>query len=315
MMRAKKKASPSLATGGLPLKVTNVPYYTNFSLTCKGETPPLLPYLPTFWLLFHLSGNGTEWIDAGLPIPNYLEHLNRGYIAGWQVDGFFGTEKGQEFLNDAIGRFLIAFRGEGVEAERLEYKPHIKRDLGHYMPKIYKLRELSRSLPSLPSRRHAPARADSFADFAFWAIKLWTEDEIRATGGPVVYERLEAWALSQFIDKERSTIRAKCRSVWNWYSERNWKLREGGKGMTRTEAAAKATETLTMTKKRKVWSLISGLFADDFKTKTGRWNIAKIAREAGVDRKTAAKYVREWEDATGGVLGSRSLNRTVEADQ
>jgi hypothetical protein len=275
--------------------------YTGFS--AAGQHPAL-PLRPTFWLLFYLSGNGTEWIDAGLPIPNYLEHLNRGYIAGWQVDGFFGTKKGQEFLNDAIGRFLIAFREEGVEAERLEYKPHIKRDLGHYMPKIYRLRELSRSLPSLPNRRHAPQRADSFDDYRFWAIKLWVEDEIRATGGPVVYERLEAWALSQFIDKERSTIRAKCRSVWHYYEERNWEIKTPCRTLSEymEETMASRQEHMKAVAKKKaeknrrlVINLITGLYAADYKKKSGSWHIGRIAEATGISSKTVGKILKEYE--------------------
>jgi len=181
--------------------------------------------IKNFWLYFWINGIGDEWIEYGLPIPTIHKHINRGYYIGWAIDGFFKTKKGQEFLNDIIARFLISFNEKGIE--RLPFKPS-KKDLDNntarIYAKVYKLKEFSRQLDSLPTKKFTPTRADSFEDFTFWAIKLYAEDMIRATGF-IVYDSLESWALNQFLEhKERSTIRAKCRSVWKWYSDRDFEL-------------------------------------------------------------------------------------------
>jgi hypothetical protein len=274
--------------------------YTKKELESKAERPsqiPMLPLLPTFWILFRMNGKGVEWMDAELPVPNYLEHMSRGdYLIGWQIDGYFSTAGGIQFLNDAIARITLAMREQ--RPLRIERKPHIRRDLGHYMPKIYRLREITRSLPSLDPHGKAPSRADSFEDFTFWAIKFWVEDEIEKSGGPVVYERLEIWAFSQFVHKERSTIRAKCRSIWNWYNKRDWKLPKSRKGkgtMTRRERALKNSQAIANASKERVINAITGAYAERYKRKNGAWSIAKIARAANVARDTAKKYIQEYE--------------------
>jgi hypothetical protein len=166
--------------------------------------------LKAFWLYFHIVGNGTEWIDYKLPTPTIHKHINKGYFIGWAIDGFFSTKKGQEFLNDIIARFLISFKEQDIE--RLPYKPTKKdldSDTARIYAKVYKLKEFSKQLDSLPTKKYVPIRADMFDDFTFWAIKLYAEDMIRATGF-IVYSQLEDWAMSQFLGrKERSTIRAK----------------------------------------------------------------------------------------------------------
>jgi len=166
------------------------------------------------------------------------------------------------------------------------------------------VREFSKQLKSLPTRKHIPKRADNFEDFTFWAIKLYAEDMIRATGF-IVYDSLESWALSQFVDKERSTIRAKCRSIWNWYNERDFKLndkkhREQKKYLeetmaTRTEHIKKVSREKAERNRRKVINLITGLYADDYKKKNGAWHFGKISEATGISSKTVGKIIKELE--------------------
>jgi hypothetical protein len=124
--------------------------------------------------MFHFTGNGTEWIDEGLPTPTYLEHINKGYLIAWAIDGYFGTQKATEYLNDIIARVLITFKD--LKPKRQLYKPKFE-SASHYYPKIYKLQEL-KQLKSLRNKINAPTRANNFADHTFWAIKLYCEDLI-----------------------------------------------------------------------------------------------------------------------------------------
>lgn len=243
-----------------------------------------------------MLGDGVEWIDEGLPIPSYLEHINRGYLLGYELDGFFGTQKGSSYLNDIIARFLITFRD--LSPRRLPYKPKMYSAEAQYYPKIYKLQELQ-NLKSLKKHIKAPTRADSFEDYTFWAIKLYCEDLIRAQG-VVGYHQLEDWALSNFEKKERSTIRAKCRSIFHWYSVRNWALPCQRKTknneellMTRVERSKANAEAKAEHARKKVVNAVTGLMAETYRKKSGAWHIGMIAEDTNLTEKTVSKYLKE----------------------
>lgn len=260
--------------------------------------------LQSFWLYFWINGVGDEWIDFHLPAPTIHKHISKGkgYEIGWAIEGYFGTGKGQEFLNDIIARFLISFREQGIK--RLPYKPkQLDTKTAKIYAKIYKLREFSKQLDSLPTKKLTPYRADTFADFVFWAIKLYAEDLIRQSGF-VVYSALESWALSQFEHKERSTIKAKCRSVWSWYEERNWDIKKKYENFehymeetmaTRQEHIIRLNKKIGEQNKRAVVNIITGLFADDYKKKSGAWHYGKIANQLGLTSKTVSKIIKSIE--------------------
>jgi len=262
-----------------------------------------------YWLYFHLLGNGSEWLDYELPTPTILKHINKGYYIGWAIDGYFGTAKGQEFLNDIIARFLISFQEEKIT--RLNFQPSVKNlnsSTAHIHAKVYKLREFSKQLTSLTTKQHIPARADMFADYCFWAIKLYAEDLINASNF-IVYETLESWALGQFEHKERSTIRAKCRSVWNWYNSRNFELKQKQHSRTQKQFLEEtmATRKSHITKlniskgernKGAVINAITGLNADEYKKKNGAWHYKKISVALNLSAKTIGKIIKEYETNT-----------------
>lgn len=256
--------------------------------------------LKGFWLHFFINGEGSEFLDYDLPIPTYLEHLNRGYAVAWLIDGYFGTKKGEEFLNDVIARFLLSFAD--LSPQRLPYKPKYEKDnkTAHILNKAYSLKKFSKSLKSLPTKKKfAPNRADMFEDFVFWAIKLYAEDLIRDFG-LIPYEQLEDFALNTFLNKkDRSTLKAKVKSIWNYYDERNWELpkkkhkqTKGEYKMTRIENMTKVNKERAEIKKRAILNITSGMFAEDYKFKSSKkWNIAKIAKELGIAKDTVKKYL------------------------
>jgi hypothetical protein len=216
---------------------------------------------------------------------------------GYEIEGYFGTLKSSRYLNDVIARFLITF--QELQPQRLPYKPHVKPDIGHYYAKIYKLKELQ-NLKSLKNKAKAPARADSFDDYMFWAIKLFCEDLIRANG-LATYQQLEDFAYINFEQKERSTLRAKCRSIFNWYEQRDWELKErikkdkGEIMATRQEHAKTMAQQKAEKAKRKVINAITGLMAETYKKKNGKWNAKAIALDLQISQPTVAKYLREHE--------------------
>jgi hypothetical protein len=131
-------------------------------------------------------------------------------------------------------------------------------------------------------------------------LKLHAEVIIKEKG-IFSYDELEDFAISNFIDKakDRSTLKAKCRNIFNWYLERNFELtktvyvkKNQGEVMATREAHAR-----NMTKKReekarkKVLNCITGMFSYEYKKKSGVWNISKIAKDSGTSRNTVMKYL------------------------
>jgi len=268
----------------------------NYSITTTG-----------FWLHFLVNGDGTEWIDADLPTPNWFKKFEHSYLIGWQIDGYFATTRNQAYLNDIIARMIFTL----PIAEKLNYKPNNELQID----KIYKLKEF-KSLKSLPSKFKGyeyAIKPEKGHDRVFWAIKWKTEQiiEEQGEGRPVVFDLLHSWATTHFVDdvKDKSTLKAKCRSVWEWYYDRDWTIPERRKSeMSRSEHMKKVNEKRKEENRRKVANLITGIFADDYKTKSGRWNIAKIAKELGMGRDTVRKYLKELEYI-------RDTNREQDSEQ
>ncbi len=256
-----------------------------------------------------MDGNGTEWIDEKLPVPNYLYHANRGYFIGWQIDGFFSTQKGIEYLNDIIGRVTITL--SECKPKRLPFKPDTNEELAHYYPKIHKLLEFKNS-KSLSKKAHAPTRADNLGgkDYCFWAIKLYAEDLIRqfGEGTPVPSHLIEDWAYSQFSDHKKglSTVKAKCRSIWLWYDKRDWELPKIYKrkytdeeyNMTRRERAISNAKNKSEKARKAVITTVTGIFNDEYKKKNGSWHIIKLAEATGLSRRVVSKHLKQWEETS-----------------
>ena len=249
-----------------------------------------------FWLHFHLKGEGGEFLDFGLPFPSYHQHTNQGFKIAWELDGYFHTKKGIYYLNDCIARFVVTFKD--YEPRRLAYKPLDEANIRteKIAKHTFKLREISQHLESIKTHKKAPARADSFADSTFWAIKLFCEDEIAQTGF-VVYSMLESWALEQFLEyKEQSTIRAKCRSVWNYYEQRDFKLNEYQRKltdeeylMTRKENLKAIHEKRTTETEAKILGAITTL--EFMQLKLTAVNLAKYTN---LNRSTIYDYKHLW---------------------
>jgi len=245
------------------------------------------------------GAKGDEFLEYNLPTPNYLLHAQRGVFIGWLIKGYPGTKKSREFFNDIIARFILGFKN--YRPERLPYKPNTEREAHKQLNVAYDLKNFQ-NLPSIKTRtRHYKASETNPIDQIFWAIKLHTEDLIRQYGEstPIAYSLLEEFAFRNFFDrKDKSTLKAKCRSVWNWYDERNWTIptrREWE--MTRSERA-KANAEL---KKQRARATLLGFIKDsllvnEYKKKDGTWNVTKLSKATGLDPKTVRKHLRELQE-------------------
>ena len=260
-------------------------------------------YEKNFFLLFHLMGSTADFLELGLPYPTYLERINKGYLIAWALEGSFNTIKNQSFLNDVIARFLLTFGDKNIR--RLPYKPKFENSKNaHVIKKAYNLKSFSTKLKSLKKKEFIPQRAEMFEDVVFWAIKLYCEDLIREYK-VLSYAQVEDFAFHNFLaTKERSTLKAKCKNIYNYYEKRDFKLSNEKKykdhqtylkesKMSRTEHLIKVHKQRRDSTKSVIESLITGVHADKYKKKNGKFNAVLIAKATKISEKTVRKYLKE----------------------
>jgi hypothetical protein len=247
------------------------------------------------------NANGSEFMDYDLPTPNYIYQTRQNAIIYlWLIEGYFGTKANREYLNDIIARFLLSYS----EYEPKRMRVLEQRDQAHKHNKICKLADFS-ELKSIKKRATGVAQNANLIgtkDQTFWAIKFFAEYLIK-NNGICTYDDLIDYAEINFEDKEKSTLRAKARSVFNWYAYRNFETGRAEKKytdlqnyweetkMTRVEHMNKINRRRTEDVTSRIEGLINGLFADDYKKPSGKWNITKIANDLKIHRNTVSKYL------------------------
>ena len=94
-------------------------------------------------------------------------------------------------------------------------------------------------------------RFDSSKDFIFYTIKFYAEDLIKRKT-IFTQNELEDFAIINFIDKakDRSTLKAKCRNIHNYYLERNFEP-DGSKYIKKDKDLVMATRQEHAKKKAK----------------------------------------------------------------
>ena len=244
------------------------------------------------WLQIQFQDDITADLGNIIPYPHHHYFKNNKPVYCWLISGWFSEPKAIAYLNDIIARFKITY------IDRCKYLKHSKDSESSIKPYILK------EFQGLKSKakailRDKYSRVETHQDYVFMCVKLYAEDLIRIDG-LIIYDSLENWAFDNFIDmtKDKSTLRAKCRSVYNWYFERDWKIGRVKVNKTneeimatRTEHAKKMTEKRANEAKKKILNCITGMFAHEYKKTSGNWNIMKIAKDTGTSRNTVMKYL------------------------
>jgi len=257
---------------------------------------------PNTWIYFQFCNDSViEELGSLIPYPHkhYVNEKQGTYTYCWLLDGFFETNKGIEHLNDIIARFILTFPD-------CKYIKHYKDSTSNIKP--IKLKAFY-NLKSKVEKQKSYVKADVQFDTVFWVLKYYSEDLIRENGF-IMHDKLYSYAVEHFINKakDKSTLKAKCRNIWNWYSNRDWKIgRENRKYETKEELmASRSTHMKNINKakgeeaKRKVLNCITGLYSEEYKKKDGSWFIKKIVEDSGVSRNIVAKYVKEYNQPKGG---------------
>jgi len=241
------------------------------------------------WLYFFLwDAQGDEFLEYNLSPPNYLLHAQAGVFIGWLIKGYPATAKAREYFNDIIARFIIAYKQN--KPERLPYKPNLEREAIKDLNNTHDLKEFQ-NLPSLywaNKKKIKSHESVGTIDQVFWAIKLYTEELIKEFGEgiPVPYEIIQDYAFRNFFDrKDKSTLRAKCRNIWNWYNERGWK-------MTRRERALTNAKSIKEKKRMQILNAITGIMKDEYLKEDGTWNIYKLTKDLGMSDNTVRKHIK-----------------------
>ena len=254
---------------------------------------------------FTLLLKGTDLLgilDENLPTPNKIQLLN-GAVAKfaimYHISGFTGTKKSRQFFNDIVARFFLTLPVQ----ERLPFEL----DTQYEHERVYKLKEFG-NLKSLKARYATINYNPSNNDLIFWFLKVFIEQSIIDFNGFVPYQSVESWAFNMFEHKakDRSTLKAKCRSVWHWYEQRDWKLSLLSNTKKRTHKSKEdimATRTehikkVNVNRKNKVKVAIRTVLEDMFmqeqiRYKNGNYKISAIAELTGFGRNAVSKYLKE----------------------
>ena len=245
-------------------------------------------------------------MDADLPIPNYFYRFTTHngassmYGVAWLLDGYFGTARGIDYLNDILARFSLSL----PILERLKHYPE---EIYRHHDSVYKLKSFQ-NLKSMPAKTIGRWRGhDAKDDNTFWELKLWVEYNIKNNGGEgnyVEFQRLLAHAIAYYDWKDKSTARAKCRNIWRWYESRNWQyhiLKKSKKTpeeilMTRQERALKNSKMKTEKARKAVVTAITGLYSDEYRKANGKWHYRKIAEVVKLDPRVVAKHIKAFEE-------------------
>ena len=285
-----------------------------------------------FFIFFYLAGGiGNEFIELELPIPNliiYPKNKN-GVFIGYFIEGFFGTGKAKAFLADIIKRFEKTFLklSHIGYIERVKHPPIIDENTNcHFQIEvIYSLKDFSRVLDSLDSKvSKKEEKIENLKvakelgerkitdDALFDYMRFIAYDFVKANGK----EALTREYLEKIGEignevlgktKEFSTIKAKAKSIYNWIQENynenksgvwNWNYVRKTKNdeeleMTRRERALKNSREQYEKAHKKIMSLLTGMFKDEYKKKSGKWHISKIAKDLGMSRDTIRKHLKD----------------------
>jgi len=248
-------------------------------------------------LKLDIKGDGIEMLEYSLPVPSsYIRSSKNNYQIEYLIDGVFWTSKNATFLNDVLLRFNISMQISKIE---------VKTVYNDYND-VISLKEFSSSstLKSL-SRTTFQVRANKHDDSVFWGLKLFVEHYIKESNF-IAYDTLFNYAYTHYYDhvKDYSTLKAKCRSVWNYYNERDFKpdayirkYTDEELKMSRQDHMKKVNENRKDVAYRKVVNAITGLLGiEAYKKKNGTWHIGNIAKDLKLTRQTVSKYIKEFEE-------------------
>jgi len=240
-----------------------------------------------------VQGDGLELLEHSLPHPHYYNRkTDNHYYISFIIKGNFTTAKGYAYINDILARFALTLPLNQIFLDYVNTPLDDAYDLSQFQG--------LRSIKTIKDY----TKVTSGRDNTFWAIKLYTEALIKENGegNLVAYSLISAYAHNVFKTIERSTLKAKVRSIWNWYDARGWTIPKRSEKtmeetkMTRSEHLRNVKKEEARRNRANVINLITGLMSNEYKKKSGAWHFGKIAEVAKLTSKTVAKIIKEYEN-------------------
>lgn len=235
--------------------------------------------------------------DFNIPLPQIVRTSNYTHTISFIIDGVFKTPKGIDFLNDIIARIYLAIN------EKIEIRSSIN-DFMDNKVKPYRLKDFQ-NLPSITKKNYTKRNPNIiyYEDEVFYTIKYHFEGMIERNF--IDYQALESWACDMFLGKilhkrikSYSDIKCKCRSIYRWYQQRDFKItkrnyvkKDKGEVMaTRQEHMKEVNAKKVKTTQDKILSIINSTNAKDFLLENGNFNKSKIARELEIPLRTIQRH-------------------------
>ena len=217
--------------------------------------------LKNTWLHISFEDDISSELGNVIPYPHHHYMRNNKLVYCWLIDGFFDTLKGVQYLNDIIARFKITF-------ETSQYLKHSIDNESFINP--LKLKQFQGLKSRAVQKIIQNSRYDGTRDFIFYCLKLHAEMIIKEKG-IFSYDELLNLHLSILLIRQKiSTLKAKCRKIFNWYLDRNFELtqtvyikKERDLVMaTRVEHAIRLGKNKEKENIAKIKNAITGLMAD-----------------------------------------------------
>lgn len=273
-----------------------------------------------------------EWLDAGLPLPTFIIWTKSAYYLGYAINGTIRTNQQKEFYKDLKLRLKYTLEqfsnAKNVKISNLYMLSYLENEdiIRIDNNKVfYEMKTLSSHCISLTqdlvkkekekikefnifARTYAKSE-DALFDF----IRFKTYDYIRVNFSN---KEKDKWSIFDYAmevalmayeelgsKKGISNVICKARNIAKWCYENynpsvnNWnyerKMSDEEYEMTRKERAKENAKLKYERVHKKVISIVTGLYADEYKKADGSWNVSKIAKDAEVTRSSVYKHLKD----------------------
>lgn len=235
----------------------------------------------THCVTFQFSG----YPDNGytMPRPTRIWLTNRGYIVQYDLNGYFATLTALKFLNDVISRFCLTFG-----AKYLDFNPETEPDTDNGL--TIELKELANGLEKLKRRVATFSKGNQIhcQDRLFGIADEWCQMKMRVKEP---FTELDIKEIIRQAGGTPSECKCKAKSMFRYYRKNGFKPNKRTHEMSRSENAKKQAAAKAQKAKAAVLSTYTSMQFLGEKT-----TVTAVSKNAGVDRKTAGKYLKELKE-------------------
>ncbi len=279
------------------------------------------------WLHFHFDydkqSDVSFFLELGLPTPSVVWFGQRGFRYAWAIDGYFGKQEGKQYFKDVRDRISALLTYNEIEFQDIGFAKPIISQSSHVCEVVYRLKDFQ-----IDDYRQSKARKQwkqetdillyselgkSLIDRLFESTRkeiyaLKRENRLTYENVLMVIETANAVVFNHKYTF--SDVKAKAKNMYQWtlehyngssvdrkeyqrlYMRQKRRIERGGIERTRREGAEIARKHNSDMTRSKVISAVALLRNNGklFK-KNGDVNVSLVAKIAGVNRRSAKKYV------------------------